>query len=70
MPTKMSNKTSKNDIRIFVALGCHLHSSYSVLKRALIFLYRLVRLACLGRWWGTGKLVVSCYPKSTYAGVR
>src|SRR6266567_3022616 len=24
----------------------------------------------LGRWWGTGKLVVSCYPKSTYAGVR
>jgi len=22
------------------------------------------------RWWGTGKLVVSCYPKSTYAGVR
>src|SRR5207247_9898396 len=39
-------------------------------RSSLIFLYRLVRFAFFGRRWGSGKLVVSCYPKSTYAGVR
>ena len=34
------------------------------------FLYRVFSVVLFGRWWGAGKPVVSCYPKSTYAGAR
>ncbi len=34
------------------------------------FLYRVSGALRFGRWWGAGKPVVSCYPKSTYAGAR